>query len=214
MALKEIHIERGKTYSIDVYWGADPVIRKAITAVSLATGAPRLTVPNHGMPDGWQGEIYGVSGMKQINDVGVQECLVIDANTIELNKVNPVDDNGKIWPAYTEGGFVSFKTPRDLSNYVPVIDFKDKIGGTAWASSQLDRAPLNIITAASDNATKKTTLRISAVDTAAIPMSIKKGVAELEMHNTTDPSDVVRLRLFKSSSEESDPVRVTGEVTT
>ncbi len=214
MALKEILIERGKTYEIDVYWSVDPIIRKPITAISLAAGAPRLTVAGHGMPDGWQAEVYGVIGMKQINDVGRQECLVIDPNTIELNKVNPVDDSGKIWPAYTSGGFVSFKTPRDLSNYTPAIDFKNKIGGTVWATSQSSLAPLNIIAATIDNALKKTTLRISAVDTAAIPMSIKKGVAELEMHNTLDPSDVVRLRLFKSSNEEYDPVRVIGEVTT
>lgn len=210
---KEILIERGKTFQMVIRWETEPVIRKAITAISIATGAPRLTVASHGIPDGWVGEIYGVEGMKPINEIGEQTLTMIDANTIELNGVTPAYDNGKLWPAYTSGGFVKFNSPKDLTNYVPVIDFKDKVGGTVWASSQASNAPLNIITATADNATKKITLRISATATEAIPMTIKKGIAELEMHHISDTSDVVKLKMFKDGNE-YDSVRVTGEVTT
>lgn len=213
MADKEILIERGKLFTMVLRWETEPIIRKAITDISLTSGAPRLTVAAHGIPDGWVGEVYGVEGMKPINDVGSQPLTVIDSNTIELNKVTPADDNGKMWPAYTSGGFVKFNSPKDLTNYVPVIDFKDKVGGTVWASSQASNAPLNIITATADNATKKITLRISATATEAIPMTIKKGIAELEMHHTSDTSDVVKLKMFKDGNE-YDSVRVTGEVTT
>ena len=213
MAEKEILIERGKLFTMVVRWETEPIIRKAITAISLSSGAPRLTVPAHGIPDGWTGEVYGVEGMKPINDVGSQRLTVIDANTIELNKVTPADDNGKLWPAYTSGGFIKFNTPKSLANYAPVIDFKDKVGGAAWASSQASNAPLNIIDATANDATKTIILRVSALDTEAIPMTVKKGIAELEMHHISDPSDVVKLKIFKDGSE-YDLVRVTGEVTT
>ena len=196
-----------------VRWETEPIVRKAITAISLATGAPRLTVTSHGLTDGWKGEVYGVEGMKPINDVGAQKLTVVDPNTIELNGVTPTDDNGKLWPAYTAGGFVKFNTPQSLVNYTPVIDIKDKVGGTVLLSSQVANTPLDVITATSDDATKTITLRIGATDTAAIPMTIKKGIAELEMHHTTDTSDVVKLKLFNDGSE-YDFVRITGEVTT
>lgn len=210
---KEILIERGKLFTMVIRWETEPIIRKAITAISLVTGAPRLTIAAHGIMDGWKGEVYGVEGMKQINDVGVQKLTVVDANTIELNGVTPTDDNGKMWPAYTAGGFVKFNTPQSLVNYTPVIDIKDKVGGTVLLSSQAANSPLNIITATSDDATKTITLRIGATDTAAIPMTIKKGIAELEMHHISDTSDVVKLKMFSDGSE-YDFVRITGEVTT
>ncbi len=210
---KEILIERGKLFTMVVRWETEPIIRKAITAISVASGAPRLTITSHGITDGWKGEVYGVEGMKPINDVGVQKLTVIDANTIELNGVDPTDDNGKMWPAYTGGGFVKLNTPQSLANYTPVIDIKDKVGGTVLLSSQAANSPLNVITATSDDATKTITLRIGATDTAAIPMTIKKGIAELEMHHISDTSDVVKLKMFSDGSE-YDFVRITGEVTT
>ena len=73
--------------------------------------------------------------------------------------------------------------------------------------------PLDVITATADNATKTITLRIPATDTEVVPMTIKKGIAELEMHHTSDTSDVVKLKMFKDGNE-YDSVRVTGEVTT
>ena len=207
---KELKIKRGETFTIVVMWETDPVIRKPITAISLASGAPRLTVAGHGAPDGWRGKPYGVEGMRPINDIGFQDMKVIDSNTIEFNAVTPVDDLGRLWPAYTSGGFLMFKTPKDLTDYDPVIDIKDKIGGTAWATSQ-GGSPT--ISATKDNATKQIVIRMSAVDTAAIPMSTKRGFAELEMHNSGDPSDVFKLSIIEGE-DGPNVVTVSGEVTT
>lgn len=218
MAEKEWLLERGKLATLDVRWETEPVIRKPITGISLASGAPRLTVVGHGLTDGWRVSPYGVSGMKQINAESnppaaddYHEVTVIDADHIELNDITPIDESGKLWPAYTSGGFIQFNTPQDLTNYEPVIDIKNKIGGTAWASSQGVSPTLE---ATKDNAAKKITLRMGAVDTAAIPMTTKTGVAELEMHHVSDLSDVVKLKLFAGKNEDHDLVRVTGEVTT
>ena len=120
MAIKQtLNIVRGKTTQLVIRWETTPVVSKAITAISLATGFPRLTVPSHGIPNGWRGYVASVQGMKQINALNnpprasdFREVTVIDANTIEFNGLLPVDDNGRDWPAYTSGGFVQYNTPR------------------------------------------------------------------------------------------------------
>ena len=210
MTDKEILIQKGKTFSLVVRWETEPIVRKAITAISLATGAPRLTISSHGIVDGWNGTVYGVEGMKQINDVGVQQLTVIDSNTIELSGVTPVDDNGKMWPAYTSGGFVKFYTPKSLSGYTARMDIKDKIGGTVWASSEVADTPYDIIGIDIDDANKKTTLTVDAVDTAAL--TAKRGVADLEF--VSAGGVVTKLKLTQGDQDEPDPVRVAGEVTT
>ena len=217
MADKEILIQKGKTFTLVVRWETEPIIRKAITAISFATGAPRLTVPSHGIPDGWRGAIYGVKGPKQINaqnspprSTDYQTLTVIDANTLELNGVTPVDDNGTDWPAYVSGGFVQFYTPQSLSGYTARMDIKDKIGGTVWASSEVADTPNDIITIVVDDATKTVTLTIDATDTAAL--TAKKGVADLEM--VSSGGVVTKLKLTQGAQDEPDAVRVAGEVTT
>lgn len=210
MTDKEILIQKGKTFSLVVRWETEPIVRKAITAISLATGAPRLTISSHGITDGWNGTVYGVEGMKQINDVGVQQLTVIDSNTIELNGVTPIDDNGKMWSAYTSGGFVKFYTPKSLSGYTARMDIKDKIGGTVWASSEIADTPYDIIDIALDDVAKTITLTIDAVDTAAL--TAKKGVADLEL--VSSGGVVTKLKLTQGGQDEPDPVRVAGEVTT
>lgn len=217
MAEKEILIQKGKTFTLVVRWETEPIIRKAITAVSLATGAPRLTVAGHGIPDGWRGAIYGVKGPKQINALNspprssdYQPLMVIDANTLELNGVTPVDGNGTDWPAYVSGGFVQLYTPQDLTGYTARIDIRDKIGGTLLLSSEVADSPLNLISATVNTSLKTITLTISATDTAALAFS--KGVADLEM--VSSGGVVTKLKLTQGKAEDPDVVRVVGEVTT
>ena len=210
MADKEILIQKGKTFTLVVRWETEPIIRKAITAVSLANGAPRLTVTSHGITDGWRGKPYAVEGMKQLNEIGWNSMKVIDANTIEFNSITPVDDNGRSWPAYTSGGFLMFYTPQSLADYVARINIKDKVGGTVWASSELADTPLDIIDAVVDDVAKTITLTISATDTAAL--TAKRGVADLELVSLSGV--VTKLKLTQGEQEEPDAVRVVGEVTT
>ena len=217
MADKDILIQKGKTFTMTVYPETEPIIRKAITAISLASGAPRLTVPGHGAPDGARGFAFGVLGMKQINAENnspryddYRKLTVIDSNTIEFNEVTPVDDNGKTWPAYTSGGFLQFNTPQSLAGYTARMDIKDKIGGTVIASSEAADAPLDIINITVSDTDKTVTLSIAPEDTAAL--TAKYGVADLEL---VSPSGVVtKLKLTSGAPEDPDPVRIVGEVTT
>lgn len=212
MSLKEILIQKGKTFNLIARWSTTPIIRKPITAISLITGAPRLTVTGHGMPDGNDCAITQVLGMRQINaensppsESDYHEGTVIDQDTIELNGV---DASGFL--PYTGGGFLQFYTPVSLVGQTPRMTIKDKIGGTILASTDPADAPKNIITITPDVANKKMLISIPAAATAALTW--KKGVTDLEMVSGT--GEVVKLKMCKGLEEEPDPVRVTGEVTT
>ena len=138
MSLKEILIQKGKTFNLIARWSTTPIIRKPITAISLITGAPRLTVTGHGMPDGNDCAITQVLGMRQINaensppsESDYHEGTVIDQDTIELNGV---DASGFL--PYTGGGFIQFYTPVSLVGQTPRMTIKDRQGGKRFKCTQ------------------------------------------------------------------------------
>lgn len=219
MAEKEILIKRGSTFSAVVYWAnGDYIVRKPITGISFATGAPVLQIPGHGIPDGWKGAITMVDSPKQINaantpprDSDYKVLRVVDSSHIELNSVSPVDDNGRPWAAYTTGGFLQILEPIDLTGYTSRMDIKDKVGGTVLASSDVDETPNDIITITNDVAKFRSVITISDADTAAITW--KKGVTDFEMISQSGVVTKLKLTDFGEDSD-ADPVRVSGEVTT
>jgi hypothetical protein len=191
MAPKQpLNIVRGKTLSLVIRWEQQtPIVSKAITAISFATGFPRLTVPSHGMPDGWRSAVVRVASPKEINaknDVprtsDLRETTVIDSNTIEYNGLVPVTD-GRDWSAYTTGGFVQYHTPKDITDYEVRVKVKDRVGGTVLLSTELGDYPLNLITVVADNATKSITIELPATDTEEITWN--KGVWEVEGESST-----------------------------
>lgn len=210
----ELLIQRGSTFEFEVFWAHESkLVYKPITAISLAFGPPRLTVSGHGIPDGWPVAVTRVLGMKQINAENsppsgkdYRTATVIDANTVEFNDM---DATG--FSAYTSGGFIQFKQPVDFAGYTPRMDIKDRVGGTILASSDIDTAPLNIITLTPDEANSKIKIMIGEPDTKGITWN--KGVTDLEM---VSPLGVVtKLKMTSTGDAESpDPVRVVGEVTT
>lgn len=225
---QQLTIVRGKTLNKVIRWEADPIVRKPITAISLATGAPVLTVSGHGCTNGWRAYVYDVLGMKQINTENNpprmsedesrsdwHESTVIDASTIEFNRVNPIDDNGKLWPAYVSGGFFCYYTARDLTSYTADVVVRDKEGGTVLLSSRLSDAPLNLLTATVDNATKTVRIGMSETDTAAILW--KKGVWEVEMHGPSSVESLVALHDYDDATgrvTSTSEVSVVGEIVT
>lgn len=217
MGTKDITITRGKTFRKVFQWEqASPVVSKAITAISFASGFPRLTVTSHGVPDGWRCTVNRVVGPKQINaknnpprDSDYYEVTVIDSNTIELNGVVPVDENGREWAEYVSGGFINYNTPRDLTGYTADVVMRDKVGGTVLLSSRLGDSPLNLITTDVDDPTKTITVVIDATDTAAITWN--KAVYEIEMHG---PSSVEALIEYEDEKGNKSEVKVLGELVT
>lgn len=60
-------IQQGRTYACLVRWGQkDSLIYKPITAIAQ-TAPARLTVPGHGLTDGWSVAVTNVKGMTEIN---------------------------------------------------------------------------------------------------------------------------------------------------
>lgn len=214
MADKEILILRGETLSFDVLWETDQIIYKPITAIDLSHGAPRLTAIGHGAVSGWYGAVTRVLGMRQINaessppsDSDYHRLTVIDVDTVELNDV---DASG--FSAYTSGGFLQFNAPQDLTGYTARMQVRTREGGELLMSSDVADTPLDIINLTVSASLKKTTIEISAADTAAIPATVKRGVTSLEM---VSPIGVVkRLKITRGAKDEPDAVRVAGEVTT
>lgn len=183
---KDLEIKQGKTFSLVIRWETEPIVYKPITAISLANGAPRLTVTGHDTPNGWRGAVTRVKGMTQINaknspprDSDYVPALVINENTIELNSVAPYDANGTEWPEYISGGFWQYNTPVDLAGYTARMKIKDKVGGTVLASTEAGDSPLNVLDIAIDNTAKTITLTIEA--TANDDFTWTKGVYDLEM---------------------------------
>lgn len=188
MATKQtLNLVRGKTLLTVIRWETTPVVSKAITAISTASGFPRATVNSHGATNGWRGYVTSVQGMRQLNTDNPErptyrEVTVIDANTLEFNGLNPVDDNGRDWPDYIAGGFFKYNTPKSLANKTIRVKVKDKVGGTVLLSTEAGDAPLNLITAVADNATKTITVEIGATTTEALTWA--KGVWEVEAEDS------------------------------
>ncbi len=206
---KDLTIQQGKTFSLVIRWETEPIVYKPITDISLAFGAPRLGVPGHGCPAGWRAAVTRVKSPKQINAENnppkasdYRPATVIDANTVEFNDLAPFDDNGNEWPAYTDGGFLQYNTPVDITGYSARMKIKDKVGGTVLASTEAGDSPLNVLTITLDAANK--TITLSIVATATDDFAWTKGVYDLEM---VSPTGVVTTIL-------SGKIAVTKEVTT
>lgn len=113
---KDFCVKSGETFHPTVRWSTDQLLSAAITAITL--GAPvQITVPGHGVPDGWLVAVTGVQGMVQINACRYppagrdwQRASVVDANTLSLNDVSSAD-----WTAYLSGGFLIHNAPAVLS---------------------------------------------------------------------------------------------------
>jgi hypothetical protein len=191
MATKQtLKIVRGKTVQLVLRWETEPVVSKPITAISLATGFPRLTVPSHGATDGWSGYVTSVQGMKQINAENIpprssdyHKATVIDSNTIEFNGLNPVDENGRDWTAHTSGGFFKYSTAKTLTGLAVRVKVKDRIGGTVLLSTEAADAPVNVITVAADNVSKIIQIEIPASATEGLEFD--NAVWEVEAEDGT-----------------------------
>ena len=189
---KDITILQGSAFNVPVrYMDGDRIIRKPITEISIASGAPHLTVVGHGCPNGWPTAVTLVKGMTPINAKNAdpkgndyRTTTVIDTDTLEYNAVSPVDDNGREWPAYTSGGFVQWFAPMDLTGKSASMVIYDKKGGTVLASTEAAHAPLDVITATVDAANKVITYSIKSSDTA--DFTWKKGVYEAEVYSNAD----------------------------
>ena len=197
---KDLTISQGRTFSLALRWETAPVIYKAITAITQ-TAPVRITVPAHGIPNGWRVAITNVKGMtainadaNKINDRDYHQATVLDANTIEIN-----DINASGFKEYISGGYAQFNTPTNLVDFKARMSIKNKVGGTELLSLTTENGRITI-----DAGARIVALTISAADTTALIWT--SGVYDLEMVSP-DATPVVTALL-------SGKVSVTKEVTT
>lgn len=172
---KDLVILQGKTFTLALRWETEPIVYKAITGITQ-TAPARLTVPGHGVPDGWRVAVTNVKGMTEINaeansirDRDYHAATVIDPNTVELNDVNAAG-----FRQYASGGYIQYNTPVDITGFTARMAVKDKVGGTVLFSLTTENARIVL-----DPVKRTVTLTVSATDTAALTWI--KGVYELEM---------------------------------
>ena len=184
-ASKDLTLQQGKTFSLVLRWETEPIVRKAITGISFASGAPRLTVAGHGLADGWRCSPYAIKGPIQLNAESnpprggdYHPATVVDADTVELNDITPCDEQGNEWPAYVSGGFIQYNTPVDLAGYTARLAIKDKIGGTVLHSLTTENNGIAL-----DNTAKTIALTIAATDTDDFAWT--RGVYDLELASST-----------------------------
>ena len=197
---KDLTIQQGRTFSLALRWESPPVVYRPITAIAQ-TAPARLTVPAHGVPDGWRVAITNVKGMTEINAEAnkltsrdYHQATVLDANTVEINDINAAG-----FKAYTSGGYIQFDTPVDLTGFTARMAIKNRVGGTVLYTLTTENGGIVI-----DAAAKLVTLKISAADTTL--MAFTTGVYDLEMVSGATPAVVTALI--------SGRVTVSKEVTT
>lgn len=138
MALQKLTltIRKGSAENIPIRLEQSGWSYATISAVSQ-TAPLRVTVPGHGIPDGWRVAIMNV---KAVGDFGaannppkdneLHTVTVVDGDTIEFNAIN-----GAAFRAHTGGGQLAWHTPVDLNLYVGArMNVRDKVGGVLVAN--------------------------------------------------------------------------------
>jgi hypothetical protein len=195
---EDLVIEQGRTFHTVVRWEVEPLVYRPITAIAQSAPA-RLTVPAHGVVDGWRVAVVDAKGMTELNARKNPPALsdfhrvnAVDSNTLDLRSVSSAS-----FKPYRSGGYIAYYTPADLTSYTARMTIKNKIGGTVY--TQLSTTGGTIVL---DPTLRTITLSLTAETTAALTFT--KGVYDLEM---VSPTDVVTAILYGS-------VSLTKEVTT
>lgn len=172
---KDLTITQGSTFDLGLRWETGPIVYKAITGIAQSAPA-RLTVPGHGVPNGWRVAITNVKGMTDINaeanavkDRDYHQATVVDANTLDINDINAAG-----FKPYVSGGQLQFNTPVGLTGYTARMVFRDKVGGTELSRLTTENGGIAI-----DATNRTVSISLSASTTDALTW--KKAVYDLDM---------------------------------
>lgn len=174
----DMTIQRGKTFEFGFLYADDELVYKSITAMP-AVAPVRLTVVDHGIPDGWPVQIQCVQAPAELNTDAEGEnpyyfVKVVDEDTIELNTVN-----AHCWKAFSGSGLVVFNKPVDLTGWACRAQVRDKVGGNVLFSWHSDPAENPDGEAVVDVALSAFFLKMDA-DTAA-GLEWKRGLYDAEV---------------------------------
>ena len=159
---KDIKLTQGHTHIEELRMEVPPIVRKAITSISYATGAVRITTTEaSGILNGWRAAVTGskVKGLdaedpQKIKSTEYYEATVISPTEIEFNAFDAAG-----LKAHTAGlGFLQFYTPATLTGKTISVQLKTKKGGTILASNAAIDGALNVIVVDTDALTSSRTI--------------------------------------------------------
>ena len=113
---------QGSTFREVLRWESASKGYAPITAITK-TAPVRITSPNHTIPEGWRVKIYGVGGMKEINNT--EEYRIVDG--VEGNDITIGDINSAAYSTYTSGGFLEYNIPVNLTGYTARMQIRPKL---------------------------------------------------------------------------------------
>lgn len=171
-----LSIRRGATVNLPIRIESDELDSVAITAITRSTPV-RITATGHGLDDRWRAAVVCAGGMTEINaseypppDDELQLVTVVDANTVEFNKVSSA-----CYRAYTSGGSLVSYAPLELSSFDSArMEVKDRAGGAQLALLTTGVGTLEI-----DLVTNTLWIRLTAAESAAL--TFKRGVFDIEL---------------------------------
>lgn len=158
---KNLVLQAGATNTIVIRWeDADKLLYKQVTAV-VSQIPLRLTVPAHGIPNGWSVGFIGFSPA-QLNakvipprPVDMREVTVIDADTVEFNDLAVTN-----LPGISTARLV-FYAPRELAGYAARMQIRASADSPTTLLSLTDQAGGIVV----DPANYKTTATVKPSDT-------------------------------------------------
>ncbi len=117
----ELCILQGKTLEFALQYAEDHFTYCDIVAVPSLVPV-QLSVPSHGIPDGWPVTIQCVRRPDELN--GDYLATVIDDDTIEIN-----DLVGSCWRhQWSAGGHVRYPTPQDITGWSARATLRRRVG--------------------------------------------------------------------------------------
>lgn len=155
-----LEITQGATFSKTFRLGTSRLAYRHIEAVT--TDAPCvLTVPGHGMPNGWAFKISNCKGMLDLNLSRYYQATVLDEDHVELNDVNAAG-----FRPYTGGGIITYNVPENLEGCTAASHFRPSVeSNEILLPSPLTTENDGIII---DDVNKMITMQCTAVQAAAI----------------------------------------------
>lgn len=173
-------IYQGSTFNEVLRWESYTKVYVPITGITK-TGPVVIQTAGHTIPVGWRVKIYGVVGMKEINDT--DNYVIVSEKTttdITINEINAVG-----YSTYTSGGTIEYNQPKSLSSKTARMQIRSKLSSTTI----LDELTTENGGITLNDTTKTITLNISATDTALY--TFKTGVYSLEIIDGQDVTQLV-----------------------
>ena len=103
----ELVIPKGKTFEFALRYASGKQVSREVEGIPSLVPV-RITVPNHGIPDGWPFKVDCVQRPFEVN--GSYVATVVDPDTIEIN-----DLIGQCWRhKYSGGGVIQYPLPADI----------------------------------------------------------------------------------------------------